>query len=72
MKITFTQYRNLTDLSTTVKPGDVLESSVTVSESLLKQYVDNGIAVTSDSITQQVADPLSEDPQNNEEVTTNV
>ena len=44
MKIEFTKHRHLNSLSRTVTPGEILESSNTISESLLLAYVSNGIA----------------------------
>lgn len=44
MKIEFTEHRNLDELGRIVKPGEVIESSETVSKDLLQAYVNNGIA----------------------------
>lgn len=44
MKIKFTKHRDLDALSRVVKPGDTLESSANIPESLLQAYVDNDIA----------------------------
>jgi len=44
MKITFTDNGELADLQREVLRGDTIESSVTVPEELLRDYVANGIA----------------------------
>jgi hypothetical protein len=44
MKIEFIKHRHLNSLSRTVKPGEVIESSSSIPESLLLAYVNNGIA----------------------------
>jgi hypothetical protein len=44
MKIEFTKHRHLNALARTVNPGDVLESSSNIPETLLQAYVSNGIA----------------------------
>jgi hypothetical protein len=44
MKIEFIKHRHLNSLSRTVKPGEIIESSSNIPESLLLAYVSNGIA----------------------------
>jgi hypothetical protein len=44
MKIEFTQYRTLDEISRTVKPGETLQSP-DVPDRLMQAYVRNGIAL---------------------------
>ena len=62
MKIEFTQYRKLDDLSKTVAPGVTMESPADAPEELLRAYITNGIAKEV-GVSQSLPDTLAPAPK---------